>query len=139
MKHVIHINQHLIGKKDQNELYFPAITCKSYKSNTYCNQVDIICKNVVVCSVKYQPDFKNSVWIEDSEKNKIIVSKQAIKSNLKNNKCDPVISLCGEMVHNHDFMLDGEVVAKLIYSPEKPLGCGARVWLETECEVRTFK
>tara|TARA_R110002012_G_scaffold255687_1_gene435770 strand:+ start:3085 stop:3450 length:366 start_codon:yes stop_codon:yes gene_type:complete len=32
---------------------------------------------------------------------------------------------------------NGEVVAKLIYSPDKPLSCGAKVWIETELEVET--
>jgi hypothetical protein len=32
---------------------------------------------------------------------------------------------------------DGEVVASVIYSPDKPLSCGAKVWIETELEVRT--
>lgn len=30
----------------------------------------------------------------------------------------------------------GEVVARLVYSPDKPLDCGAHVWLESELEVR---
>ena len=30
-----------------------------------------------------------------------------------------------------------EVVAKLIYSPDKPLSCGAKVWIETELDVET--
>jgi len=25
--------------------------------------------------------------------------------------------------------------SKIIYSPNKPLGCGARVWIETESEI----
>lgn len=25
--------------------------------------------------------------------------------------------------------------SKIVYSPDKPLSCGARVWIETECEV----
>jgi hypothetical protein len=31
---------------------------------------------------------------------------------------------------------DGEVVASVIYSPDKPLSCGAKVWIETELEVK---
>lgn len=31
---------------------------------------------------------------------------------------------------------DGEVIATVIYSPDRPLACGARVWIETEAEVR---
>ena len=30
---------------------------------------------------------------------------------------------------------DGNEVAKVIYSPDKPLSCGARVWIETQNEV----
>jgi hypothetical protein len=26
--------------------------------------------------------------------------------------------------------------SKIIYSPDKPLSCGARVWIETESEVK---
>ena len=32
---------------------------------------------------------------------------------------------------------DGSVVAVIVYSPDKPLSCGARVWVETDLEVRT--
>lgn len=31
---------------------------------------------------------------------------------------------------------DGNVVACLVYRPEQPLSCGARVWIETRNEVR---
>jgi hypothetical protein len=30
---------------------------------------------------------------------------------------------------------DGKVVARVVYSPDKPLSCGARVWIETEADV----
>jgi hypothetical protein len=29
--------------------------------------------------------------------------------------------------------------SKLVYSPDKPLSCGARVWLETESEVEIIQ
>lgn len=32
---------------------------------------------------------------------------------------------------------DGKVIAEIVYSPDKPLSCGARVWISTECEVQT--
>jgi len=31
---------------------------------------------------------------------------------------------------------DGRVVARIVYRPEKPLSCGARVWIETQLDVR---
>ena len=30
---------------------------------------------------------------------------------------------------------DGTEIARVVYRPHKPLGCGARVWIETESEV----
>ena len=75
MKTIIHINQHMIranihkNKKHRD----PVITVKTYKSNTYCNEVDIL----------------------------------------------------------------GE--SKIIYSPDKPLACGARCWIETKGDVICYK
>ena len=36
-----------------------------------------------------------------------------------------------------DIIVNGEVVATVVYRPDKPLSCGARVWIETQNEVRT--
>ena len=71
MKTIIHINQHKIRANiHKNERHKePVITVKNYKSNTYCNEVNIL----------------------------------------------------------------GE--SKVVYSPDKPLSCGARCWVETESEV----
>ena len=30
---------------------------------------------------------------------------------------------------------DGEIVAKVVYNPKKPLSCGAKVWIETDTDV----
>lgn len=34
-----------------------------------------------------------------------------------------------------DIVVDGQVVATVVYRPDKPLSCGAKVWIETEKEV----
>lgn len=33
-------------------------------------------------------------------------------------------------------LADGTEAARVVYRPHKPLSCGARCWIETECEVR---
>ena len=33
---------------------------------------------------------------------------------------------------------NGNEVAKIIHSPDKPLSCGARVWIETKNKVEVF-
>lgn len=34
-----------------------------------------------------------------------------------------------------DIVVDGKVVATVVYSPDNPLNCGARVWIETTEQV----
>lgn len=34
---------------------------------------------------------------------------------------------------------NGEVAARIIYSPDKPLSCGAKVWIETYNKVEITK
>ena len=34
----------------------------------------------------------------------------------------------------HEVTIDGP--CKIVYSPDKPLSCGAKVWIETESEVQ---
>ena len=36
--------------------------------------------------------------------------------------------------YGHEVVIHGP--SKVIYSPDKPLSCGARVWIETESEVK---
>lgn len=69
MKTVVHVNQHIIKRNQKTGEREPTLTVKTYKSNTYCHEVEI------------------------------------------------------------------KGPSRVIYSPDKPLPCGARVWVETEEEV----
>lgn len=69
MKTIIHVNQHVIRANTKNGENNPALTVKTYKSNTYAHSVEILGPSTIV------------------------------------------------------------------HSPDKPLSCGARVWIETESEV----
>lgn len=69
MKTIIHVNQHVIKKNRKENKEDPVLTVKTYKSNTYANEV----------------------------------------------------------------VIKGE--SKVVYSPNKPLSCGAHVWIETESPV----
>ena len=75
MKTVVHINQHIIKKNGKTGERKPVITTKTYKSNTYCHEVEINGK----CKVVYRPDKPLScgakVWIETEEDVKCIVNK----------------------------------------------------------------
>jgi hypothetical protein len=73
MKTIIHVNQHNIKANSKGDDK-PVLTCKTYKSNDYANEVII-------------------------------------------------------------YGQDGKIAAKVVYSPDKPLSCGAKVWIETENKV----
>ena len=72
-------------------------------------------------------------------KTKIHVNQHNIRANNKGADL-PVITVkdykqnrkCNEV----DILKDGQVVARVVYSPDRPLSCGAKVWVETELEVR---
>jgi hypothetical protein len=51
----------------------------------------------------------------------IHVNQHVIKSNRKNGVTEPVLTV--------------KTYKSNIYSPDKPLSCGAHVWIETEAQV----
>ena len=72
----------------------------------------------------------------------IHVNQHAVKANTKNNTTLPVLTVktYKSNTYAHEAIIcdkEGNEVARVIYSPHKPLSCGARVWIETEYEVKT--
>ena len=64
----------------------------------------------------------------------IHINQHVIKSNHKNNKRDPVITVKTYNSNNYGHQVDILGPSKVIYSPDKPLSCGAKVWIETDSE-----
>ena len=69
-------------------------------------------------------------------KTKIHVNQHKIRSNKKHNLNEPVITV--KTSKSNDYGHEVEILgpSKIIYSPDKPISCGARVWIETEGEVK---
>lgn len=72
----------------------------------------------------------------------IHVNQHKIRSNTKNNENAPVITVKNykSNTYAHEVEIldkDGEVAARVVHSQDKPLSCGARVWIETENGVNT--
>ena len=69
-------------------------------------------------------------------KKRIHVNQHKIKSNRKTGDREPVLTVktYKDNTYCHEVVIDGP--CKVIYSPDKPLSCGARVWIETEENVR---
>lgn len=69
----------------------------------------------------------------------IHVNQHEIKANLKNGTDNPVLTVktYKSNTYAHEVEITGP--SKVIYSPGKPLSCGAKVWIETESKVTIIK
>lgn len=76
-----------------------------------------------------------------SMKTIIHVNQHQIKSNAKNKTQDPVLT-CKTYKSNdyaHEALIlddNGNEVARVVYRPDNPLSCGAKVWIETNHIVK---
>ena len=69
----------------------------------------------------------------------IHVNQHAIKANAKNGTNEPVLTVktYKSNTYAHEVHIEGE--SKIVYSPDKPLSCGAKVWIETNAPVRVLQ
>ena len=67
-------------------------------------------------------------------KTRIHVNQHNIRANAKGADL-PVLTVKSykENIKCNEVIVHGD--SKIIYSPDKPLSCGAKVWIETEAEV----
>ena len=71
----------------------------------------------------------------------IHVNQHKIKSNVKNDKREPVLTVktYKSNTYAHEAIIygqDGLPAARIVYSADNPLSCGAHVWIETANKVR---
>jgi hypothetical protein len=69
----------------------------------------------------------------------IHVNQHVIKANRKNGVNNPVLTVktYKENKYAHDVEILGP--SRIVYNEEKPLNCGAHVWIETTSEVIIIK
>jgi hypothetical protein len=69
----------------------------------------------------------------------IHVNQHAVRSNVKHGTNDPVLTVktYKSNTYAHEVKIHGE--STIVYAPEKPLSCGARVWIETQANVEILK
>jgi len=65
----------------------------------------------------------------------IHVNQHEIKKNTKNGTDNPVLTVktYKNNIYAKEVIIKGD--SKIVYSADKPLSCGARVWIETQAEV----
>lgn len=66
---------------------------------------------------------------------RIHVSQPNIRSNLKHGTNLPVFSVVTSKGVVHARRIDIKGRSTICYSPDKPLSCGARAWIETRAEM----
>lgn len=72
----------------------------------------------------------------------IHVNQHVIRRNAVRGEQEPVLAVktYKSSTYAHEAVIKddlGAVVARVVYSPDKPLSCGARVWIETNYKVET--
>ena len=67
---------------------------------------------------------------------RIHVNQHHIRANGKDGGNRPVITIktYKSNTYGHEVEIDGP--CRVVYSPDKPLSCGAKVWIETKADVR---
>jgi len=67
---------------------------------------------------------------------RIHVNQHVIKANAKYGENNPVFTIKqgGKNTYAFNVKVKGEM--ELVYSPDKPLSCGAKVWIETRGDIK---
>jgi hypothetical protein len=63
------------------------------------------------------------------------VNQAVIRSNNKKESKEPVLTVKQGKQNTYAMEVEIKGPSRVIYSPDKPLSCGAKVWIETEHEV----
>ncbi len=66
---------------------------------------------------------------------RIHVNQHKIKSNLKNGLNEPVLTVKTSSNNYKTNSVEVLGSSTIVYSPDKPLSCGAKVWVETTADV----
>jgi hypothetical protein len=68
---------------------------------------------------------------------RIHVNMHKVRANKKHGTNEPVLTIKEGKSNTYCHEVDILGPSKLVYRPDKPLSCGARVWIETEAEIKT--
>lgn len=69
----------------------------------------------------------------------IHVNQHVIRKNLKENTDDPVLTVKTYKENKYAKRVKIHGDSEVVYSKDKPLSCGARVWIETQATVEIIE
>jgi hypothetical protein len=67
------------------------------------------------------------------------VNQHVVKDNSKTGERNPVLTVKTYKTNTYAHEVEIKGDSKVVYSPDKPLSCGAKVWIETQGEVVIIK
>jgi len=68
----------------------------------------------------------------------IHVNQHVVKANAKNGTNNPVLTVKTYKSNTYATNVHIKGESRVVYSPDKPLSCGAKVWIETDAEVEVM-
>jgi len=68
-------------------------------------------------------------------KKRIHINQHVIRANKKNGTSNPCITVKTSKSNHYTYAAEIDGLSRVVYSPNKPLSCGARVWIETDAVV----
>ncbi len=71
-------------------------------------------------------------------KKRVHVNQHQIKSNAKTGAREPVLTIKTYKSNTYAHEVEIKGPCRVVYRPDKPLPCGAKVWIETDSEVIPF-
>ena len=79
----------------------------------------------------------DSNWENESAHMKTIihVNKHTITRNRKTGNSEPCLTVKTYKSNDYAYEVEIDGPSKVIYSPDRPLSCGAHVWIETHSKV----
>ena len=69
-------------------------------------------------------------------KTRVHVNQHKIRSNAKTGNREPVLTVKNYKDNTYCKTVTINAPCKVVYSPDKPLPCGAKVWIETDANKR---
>lgn len=67
----------------------------------------------------------------------IHVNQHVIRDNYRNGTTDPVLTVKTYKTNEYAHEVEIGGPCRIVYRPDTPLSCGARVWIETDSPVTT--
>ena len=66
----------------------------------------------------------------------IHINRNVIQANAKHGRADPVCRVEEDGAVNYAMEVEIMGPSRMIYAPDRPRPCGAKLWIETNAEVR---